>query len=268
MPEALYNPVGNRFEPSPSIRGPWSFDHCHGGPPAGLLTTILCSQRPDMRPTRVTCEIPGPIPLVPVRVTTSVVRPGRRITLQRAEMTSLDGTVLMTASAWFMRTDESIVGMSERDDRPVPPPDQSEPVLLEFWGDEPDFSSAVDLRAAEGRPFTGTGPATMWVSVEAPLLPGEPWNPYAHALAAADFPNGVSSIEPIDALVAINTDVTVYFGREPVGKWLAVRSQTNSSGLGLGMTDSLLYDASGFVGTANQSIFFDRVPPPGTNVDS
>ncbi len=31
------------------------------------------------------------------------------------------------------------------------------------------------------------------------------------------------------------------------------------------MTDSLVYDASGFVGTTNQSIFFDRVEPPGTN---
>jgi hypothetical protein len=68
----------------------------------------------------------------------------------------------------------------------------------------------------------------------------------------------------MSALIAVNTDLTVYFGSEPKGEWIGIRSQTNSSGLGLGMTDSLLYDASGFIGTANQSIYFDRHSPPGT----
>jgi hypothetical protein len=57
----------------------------------------------------------------------------------------------------------------------------------------------------------------------------------------------------------VNTDVTVYFARNPAGDWISLQSTTNSSGLGLGMTDSLLYDTSGFVGTANKSIFFDSL---------
>ena len=69
-------------------------------------------------------------------------------------------------------------------------------------------------------------------------------------------------------LLCVNTDLTVYMGRRPIGEWIGFDSSTNSSGLGLGMTDSLLYDASGFIGTANQSIFFDslnrREPEDGT----
>jgi hypothetical protein len=180
-------------------------------------------------------------------------------------MTSLDGTLLMSASAWFMRSDPGVVGPTERTQPPMPPIDTCEQLELSFWGDEPEFASVVELRAAGGRPFSGEGPAALWARVDVPLLPRQPWNPYAHAVTVADFPNGVAAIEPLDKLVAVNTDITTYFGRRPVGTWLGMRSSTNSSGLGLGMTDSLLYDASGFVGTANQSIFFDRVPLPGTN---
>ncbi|MCB1247250.1 MAG: thioesterase family protein, partial [Acidimicrobiia bacterium] len=193
-----------------------------------------------------------------------VVRPGRRISLLRAEMTGLDGTVFMYASAWMMRQDDSIVGPATSHDDRMPPLDDATPLPINFWGDRPEFGDVVDTRTAEGSPFSGNGRASMWARLTAPLLADRAWNPYARAITIADFPNGVASIEPIDRLVAINTDVSAYFGRAPQGEWIGLRSGTNSSGLGLGMTESLLYDASGFVGTANQSIFFDRVSPPGT----
>lgn len=264
MPDSLYQPVGNRFEPSPHIRGPWSFEHCHAGPPAALLATALADQRPDMGITRITCEIPGPIPIAPVRVETSVVRSGRRISLLQAEMAGLDGTVFMSALGWFMRVDETVAGPVASSPDPLPPVAEGEPFSLNFWGDEPDFSSVVEMHAVEGRPFAGYGTAAIWARIRTPLLPDRPWNPYAQAVTIADFPNGIAAFEPMDELMALNTDITVYFGREPHGEWIGMRSSTNSSGLGLGMTQSLLYDASGFVGTANQSIFFDRVPPQGT----
>ena len=264
VPEPLYQPVGDLYEPSPYIRGPWSFDHCHAGPPAGLLTTLLCDLRPDMGMTRITCEIPAPIPLAPISVTTDVVRPGRRITLVRGEIAGLDGTVYMSASAWLMRIDDSIVGRTEGYEQPMPRPENGVAFSLDFWDNEPDFSAALESRVAEGVPFSGSGPAAMWARMLHPLLPDRPWNPYARAVTTADFPNGVAALEPMAELIAVNTDLTVYFGGEPQGEWIGLRAKTNSSGLGLGMTNSLLYDASGFIGTANQSIYFDRPSPPGT----
>ncbi len=214
--------------------------------------------------TRITCEIPAPIPIAPIRVKTSVVRPGRRITLVRGEIEGLDGTVHMSAQAWLMRVDDTIVGPTARSGSTLPPPEEGDLVELGFWGDRPEFSAAIESRVAEGAPFSGSGPAAMWVRITHPLLPERRWNPYARVVTAADFPNGIAGIERMDQLIAVNTDLTVYFGKRPIGEWVGLRSQTNSSGLGLGMTDSLLYDASGFMGTANQSIYFDRPSPPGT----
>jgi hypothetical protein len=170
----------------------------------------------------------------------------------------------MSASAWMMRLDDTIVGRTGRAEDPPPPPQDGAPFSLDFWDDEPDFSSALESRVAEGKPFSGSGPAAMWARILHPMLPDRPWNQYARAVTTADFPNGIAGLEPMSTLIAVNTDLTVYFGSEPKGEWIGIRSQTNSSGLGLGMTDSLLYDASGFIGTANQSIYFDRHSPPGT----
>ncbi len=264
MSESLYARDGDQYIPSPFVRGPWSFDHCHAGPPAGLMATIIAEESPDLRMTRFTADIPGPIPLAPVRVVTSDIRRGRRIALVEASMSTRDGTMVMRAAAWMIRVDRDVVEATQTDREPLPPPESCTVFRLDIWGEEPDFTEAIELRAAEGEPFSGNGPAAMWARVHKPLIAGKPWNHYARAVATADFPNGVAAIEPMDRLIAVNTDVTVYFGREPVGQWIGIRSQTNSSGLGLGMTDSLLYDTSGFLGTANQSIYFGRPSPPGT----
>lgn len=264
MPDPLYTRDGDRYVPSEHVRGPWSRGHCHAGPPAGLMTTALLTTHPEMTPTRVTCEIPGPIPIAPVRVVTETVRPGRRIAYVRATMVGDDDTVYMYGSAWLMRVDESIHPLRKHHTDQLPDPEGCAPLELSFWDDTPEFAGAIEARAAEGSPFSGGGGASMWVRMRHLLTDDEPWNPYALAVAVADFPNGVAALEPMDSLIAVNTDLTVYFGRKPQDVWIGLRSGTNSSGLGLGMTESLLYDACGFLGTANQSIYFDRASPPGT----
>jgi hypothetical protein len=119
------------------------------------------------------------------------------------------------------------------------------------------------MRVADGTPF-GHGSSTCWIRLLVPVIKEEPTNSYALVAALADFANGISALEPFKELTAINTDLKMYLSRAPTGEWVALDSRTNSSGLGLGMTDSLVYDASGFIGTTNQSIFFDRVEPLGT----
>jgi hypothetical protein len=258
MTDSLYVRDGDVFEPTGNVRGPWSYDHCHGGPPAALLTSEIVRTRPDMAMTRMTIDIPGPVPIVPVRVETRVLRPGKKISHVAATLVDLEGTIFASAAGWLMRIDEHVFPATTRQGAVPRRPDESSPVLLEFWDGDPQYGHAVDIRAAAGTPFSG-GPATAWIRLRMPLVAGEDTHPSARVLAVSDFPNGISALAPFDQLLCVNTDLTVYLGRNPIGDWIALQSTTNSSGLGLGMTDSLLYDASGFIGTANQSIFFDSL---------
>ncbi len=206
--------------------------------------------------TRTTMDIPGPIPLVPCRVELETIRPGKKVCHLAATLVGRDGTPYARASAWLMRIDHDVMAQTNPDRNPPAHHDSGTLVNLSFWGDDGDFGQAVEMLAVEGTPFGG-GEATLWTRLTMPLIEGDETNPYAIAAAVADFPNGISALRPLEDLSCVNTDVTVYFGRAPIGDWIALRSQTNSSGLGLGMSDSLLYDVCGFVGTANQSIFFD-----------
>ena len=265
MPDALYLREGERFVPTDLTIGPWSRDHCHAGPPAALLTTEICRLAPAMDMTRITFDIPGAIPKLPCHVETKTLRTGRRIKHIGASLIGTDGTPYMHASAWLMRKLDDGSPKTEHPSRTPHPIDESEPVPLDVWNGLIDYGSqAIEMRVAAGSPFGG-GPSTCWFRLLRPLIEGETTDGFARAAALCDFANGVSAVEPFSELIAINTDLTIYLSRRPVGEWIALDSRTNSSGLGLGMTDSLVYDASGFVGTTNQSIFFDRVEPPGTN---
>jgi hypothetical protein len=266
--DSLYIRDGDVFEPTGFVRGPWSYDHCHAGPPGALLTDAIVSTRPDMAMTRVTIDIPGPIPIEPVRIETEVLRGGKKVSQIAATLVGLNGSRYSTATAWLMRTDEAVVPATGRPGVIEPGPEESRPVPLEFWDGEPQYGRAVEIRAAVGMPFSGNGATKSWIRLAMPLLAGETPRPEVRVVALSDFPNGLSTLEPMDQLLCVNTDLTVYMGRRPIGEWIGFDSSTNSSGLGLGMTDSLLYDASGFIGTANQSIFFDslnrREPEDGT----
>ena len=60
----------------------------HGSPPLALLTRAIIELLGDspMRPSRLTLDILGAIPVAPVKVRAWVQRPGRRISLLMAEM--------------------------------------------------------------------------------------------------------------------------------------------------------------------------------------
>jgi len=215
--------------------------------------------------TSIAFDIPGPIPRLAAQVETEVLRAGRRISHVGASLVGRDGTSYMHASAWLIREIEAGSPVTNHDRDQPRPLERSDPWPLDFWEGELDYGSgAIEMRVASGTPFGG-GAAVCWFRLLRPVIDGEQTNRFAYMAALADFANGVSALRPFSKMIAINTDLTIYLARAPVGDWVALDSKTNSSGLGLGMTDSLVYDASGFVGTTNQSIFFDRVEPPGTN---
>ena len=71
----------DRFLPQRSTAGPWGHDSQHGGPPAALLTRGVeqLAGDGDRVVGRLTMELLGPVPLTPLRLSASVVRPGRSV---------------------------------------------------------------------------------------------------------------------------------------------------------------------------------------------
>jgi len=252
---ALYTHDAGRFTPTDLVTGPWDADHCHGGPPCALLTHGIHEVSPDMAMSRITFEIMHQIPKRPVTIRTEVIRGGKRVQLVRGDLIGDDGRLYLTAHAWLMRIDDGAAPLMAHQG-PLPPPPESCTPFAFGVRDTPDIFDAMEGRAADGVPFEGS-PATAWIRQTVPLVEGLDTSTYAKVPFAADSANGIARLAPFENLLAINTDLTVYFARRPIGEWVAIEASTISLGLGLGMTDSLVYDASGFVGRSNQSIYLD-----------
>ncbi|MCL1595679.1 MAG: thioesterase family protein [Actinomycetia bacterium] len=252
---SFYTTDRGQYTPTDYVTGPWDDDHCHAGPPCALLTHGIHSVAMHMGMSRITFEIERQIPKRPVRIHTEVLRGGRKVQLIKGQLIGDDGRTYLTAHAWLMRIDTT-VAPTVAWDGPLPKPVKDSPHFGMSFHDTTDIFDGTDLRTAAGTPF-GEGPATVWVRQRYPLIEGQVVSPYSTMVFACDWPNGFARLATFDKLIAINTDLTVYFARKPVGDWIAMEAKTISQGLGLGMTDSLVYDASGFVGRSNQSIFFD-----------
>ena len=90
--QPFYVPDGPAtFTSTPSTAGPWGPESQHGGPPAALLTRAVERLERDGAERvvgRFTMELLGPVPVGPLRVEASVVRPGR--TVEMCEATAYD----------------------------------------------------------------------------------------------------------------------------------------------------------------------------------
>src|SRR5581483_3313306 len=100
----------------------------------------------------------------------------------------------------------------------------------------------------------GGGPGTAWFRLTRALVAGEAATPLQRLAAAADFGAGLSGTLPRELYLFINVDMTLYVEREPVGEWICLESATRISAGGIGLTDSVLYDARGRVGRATQAL--------------
>jgi len=86
------------------------------------------------------------------------------------------------------------------------------------------------------------------------LLQGEDPSPIQALCPLADCGNGISWNAPTTEMGFMNTDLTVHIHREPVSDWLASDSISHWQPTDIGMSQSVLYDTQGPVGTALQTL--------------
>jgi acyl-Coa thioesterase superfamily protein/acyl-CoA thioesterase superfamily protein len=259
---ALFVPDGDRLVPTELSRGPWSPDALHGGPVAALVIRAVERHRPgdDLQLVRLTLELLRPVPLAPLTVRTALRRDGRKV--QVVEVTvAADGTDVARALVLRLRAlgeDQAVRARAPEDSSPPPPEGARTPPVTTVAGLPAFHSDAVDMRFAGGL-FGEIGPATVWIRLRVPVVPGEDLTPWQRVAAAADFGNGVSSELDFRSHLFINPDLTVYVHRPPIGEWVCLDARTRYGTPGIGMAESALWDAEGRIGRAVQCLLIERL---------
>ncbi len=277
MSDTIFLTQGNHvFTPTEQARGPWDPRALHGGAPAALITAAFERMEPgtELPFARLSFEFLRPIPMAPLRLTTRMSRPGRRVQALEAEL-SVEGLTVCRATA--LRLVGAPDGLPElaleqvRAASPtaIAPPQQGQHVHfgLDDMERKSFAASAMEMRFLRGQPLSGelpeqdtssnhvpSGAATVWMRLRHPLLPDEPLTPLARVAASADFGNGVATVLPFDRFLFINADLTISLDRRPHGEWVALDARTLLYPNGIGWAESILHDERGPLGRATQAL--------------
>ncbi|HEY6772148.1 MAG TPA: thioesterase family protein [Solirubrobacterales bacterium] len=262
MPESFYESDGDLYVATELTRGPWDPDAQHAGPPAALIGREIerlgggrlgGGDGPPAQVARVTYEILRSVPIGRLRVQAEVVRPGRRVELVAATLADEDGEPLVRAQGWRLRTDRVNFELPARTGDLPPGPEEARPERFPDVGFETGYHAVVEHGFARGS-FAELGPATVWLRMGVPLLPGEEPTPLQRVLVAADSGNGVSVTLDWRRYLFINVDLSVHLHRMPTGEWIGLDAETYPEESGVGMADSRLLDERGQIGRAVQTL--------------
>jgi hypothetical protein len=259
--EAYYLPgLDGVFTPTLATESPWSSDAQHGGPPTALLGHVMRIRHPadGMRIARITVEFLGPVPRVPVTVTTAVIRDGRRIRLLEGTLLAA-GKPVALARAWQIAANgEGGLPVGRLPAQAPPPVPDAQPQRyfpgFEHWG----YGESIEWRWVRGSWDSPAGEAAVWGRPRVPLILGQPGHPQDRALVIADSANGISGpFDPREWLF-IPTAVTITLHRHPAGEWVCLAAATMLAADGLGSTIGTLSDQSGPLGSVTQPLLVAR----------
>lgn len=237
------------FRPTEHVSGAWNPDEQHISPAMGVMAHLIEQDR-DLRRSdrlvmsRLSYDILGTVPMDEISIAVSVLRPGRTIELVEARLTYAERSIVVLR-AWLMQRLESSA-VATAGFEPIPPPDampEWSPTVVWPGG----FIASADARRIEQRP----GRASYWVRPKVTLL-DEPASPMASAAGLIDIANGMTVLAEPGAVAFPNVDLTAHFLREPRSGWLGFDTTVAFGPTGQGVTESVLHDTDGPVGTMSQ----------------
>lgn len=267
MTTPLFESLGEpRWRATELARGPWDPRACHGGPVSALLARAVedLDDSSAWQISRLTVELTRPVPVgTELELTTEVERPGRRVSIVGARLTS-GQTEVARVRALRLRLAELTLpeGTVEPVDPPPGSPDQATPASVTWAvaGHTAFHKDACEHRFTEGS-WDQPGPVATWIRLAMPVVDGETPTGVQRVAAAADFGNGVSAGIPVEHFTFINPDLTIHLVRPPVGEWVGLRSASHygleGRSSGAGMAESALYDVQGRLGRSVQSLLVD-----------
>ncbi len=239
-------------------RGPWSADHCHAGPVAGLIARAVEQAVEDGKfLTRLTIDLVRPVPLSGIRIATDVTRSGRRLATVSAVVRGLDDRICATATSLHLA--EAPVGAVPTAPRTrlklAEATSGSFPVEGLIHG-KPCFADFIDIAYPPGE-SKDPGPTTLWMKTP-PLLADDDMSSFQRLCPLADCGNGISRNEEIGKLGFMNADLTIVAHRQTTSDWLATTASSDWHDSGLGLATAVLQDEQGPVATALQTLILNR----------
>jgi hypothetical protein len=259
-PGYVFEVDGDVAVPTELARGPWSPHAQHGGAPSALLAGRLEDFEADTAtfPARYTLELMRPVPLTPLRIERTLIRPGKKVQLVQGSLFADDVEVVR---ATLLRLREQAVEFASE---PVagavptlPPPGRVER-LGGDWTRGAGFWNVVDVSRVSGE-WAAPGPAGMWLRLAAPIVAGEEPTPFQRVAAAGDFGNGVAAAFDRTRYSCINPDLTITLHRLPTTEWVGLDSATFPERTGMGVAESVLHDESGRIGRAIQTVLIEEL---------
>jgi hypothetical protein len=278
--DSIFLAAGDLYTPTEHARGPWDPRALHGGAPAALIASAFERMQPgaELPFARLSFEFLRPVPMAPLKLSTRISRPGRRVQALEAELSAGETVVCRATALRLVPAPEELpkVALEQvkgAEPPSIPPPGEGRDVLfaLDDMERKSFAASAMEMRFLSGHPLAGelpehdtsashapTGAARVWMRMRHPLLPGEPLTPLARVAGTADFGNGVAAALPFDRYLFINADLTVSLNRRPRGEWVALDARTLLHPDGIGWSDSVLHDELGPLGRATQALVVQR----------
>jgi len=269
VPDSFFEPDGDLYVATEYTRGPWDPGAQHAGPPAALIGReierigggrMAGGEGAPAQLGRVTYEILRSVPIAPLLVEARVVRPGRRVEMVEATLSDEAGEPLIRAEGWRLRTEPVEFDQPTEAPGSPPGPDQAEPGEFPDVGFGVGYHNAMEYRFVKGR-FSELGPATVWIRMRFPLLPGEEPTPLQRVLIAADSGNGISVTLDWTRYLFINVDLSVHLHRVPEGEWVCLDAVTLPEPNGIGMADTRLFDERGAIGRGTQTLLIAERDP-------
>lgn len=264
IPPAPYLPTPDPdlFESTTLAQAGWYPDGQHGGVVAALLGRAIeaVPTLDDMETARLTVELFRVVPTVPLRVTTRVVRQGKRIQMVEASLVDPEGLELARAVGLRLRrADLDLPSAAETPPLDLPLPDEITPPDMGKWGIGGSTKTlyhrhAIEVREIEGG-FGRSGPGAMWLRILRPLVAGEPVSPLTRAVVTGDFVNGLSRLLDPTRFVFMNADLSIHLHRMPRGEWVGVEAVSRYDPVGRGIATGRLFDTAGEVGRSTQTLF-------------
>ncbi|MEQ1685981.1 MAG: thioesterase family protein [Burkholderiaceae bacterium] len=258
LPTAAYTVLSPRtVRASELTRGPWDPQHQHAGPPIAMVCRAIEAAAREHGLThigRLTANLLRPVPIAELEIEVTTDYAGRNAAHYSARLWG-GGKELARFTALAQREHELTLP-DVLDGHPLPQapksPAESTPQRIPFGSRLPGYADLVENRIASGTFFRSR--CAAWFRLHRPLVEHEDPSGYQRVAVAADSGNGVSAVLDFERYSFVNSDLTINLLRRPLGEWVCVDARTLLAPNGCGLAESQLFDETGLIGRATQSL--------------